>query len=163
MGTRAKKLNVNELDGKLVFNVVNGGSYEITPDELSPDIIQKAILHGLKQTISDAASGTKAGMETDVAVRARIELLKEGSWTKGREGGVGSADLIRALFELMKEGNDPRTEAECAEVINGLDAEQKKEFGKKPAIAAKVALYRAERAQKAAANADAGSLADVFA
>jgi|SRR6478609_6945787 len=144
-----------EVEGKLVWTFGNGQTAEIDPDTLTAGIRHAAMMHGLKQTISDAYSGIKTASEAYTFAQVRIDTLVGGEWSSRGKAGEGNNDLVQAVVNISG-----KTLAECMALIGQLDEAQKKALAKKPQVMAEVARLKAERL--AAAVGDDTSLADLF-
>lgn len=78
---------------------------EIDPAELSDDIQEKLMVHGLLSKIGDAAAG-KSGQEAAEAMQKVAEQLREGHWTVRRQGNsvkASKADMLSKLAEKSPE------------------------------------------------------------
>lgn len=94
-------------DAVLMLAFSNGQAMQLTIDQLSPAIIEQAIIHGLKQKLVDAAAisrnpttGRSATIDDKYnAVREVYDRLLSGQWNKVRDGGSGMKGglLFRAL------------------------------------------------------------------
>lgn len=155
-----KKIKFCEKSGEgTVASFKFGNGHIITLDlaELSEEIQQELMLHGALQKIGD--SYASAGGDFAFAIAAAdkvIDNLRNGLWGSTRagsgEGKKTSGELVTALAQLQNK--------EVAEVIAALEAatdEQRKAIRAHPAVKAKIAELRAQKAQEALAKAgDAG-------
>lgn len=119
-------------------------------DDLAPELVRYAALHGLKQRLIDAAAiprNMDTGRSASVldkydAVCSVRNVLMSGEWSKTRESGSGGASglLLRAIVELypqrsrsdieawlrtksVKEQNQLRSSKKIADVIARLRPE----------------------------------------
>ncbi len=145
-----------EVEGKLVWTFGDGKTAQIDPNELSDEIKTAAMLHGLKQTISDAYSGIKTAGESYTFAQVRIDTLKGGEWSSRGRAGEGNNDLAQAVSNISGKGI-----ADVVALIGALDEAQRKTLAKKPQVAAEVAKLKAERLAKAV-DSSVDSLSDLF-
>lgn len=92
---------------RLELKFANGEALYIGRDELTPELIEQAIIHGLKQKLVDAAAisrnpdtGRSATVDDKYnAVREVYDRLLSGQWNKSRGDGATAAGglLFRAL------------------------------------------------------------------
>jgi hypothetical protein len=106
--TRTKRVHkyVDESTGILTFQAFGDdgallpGTVDIDPNELSSDITEKVVTHGLIAKISDAAAG-KAGQDILDAMQAVVDKLLAGQWTSNRGNGstvkVNKTDITARL------------------------------------------------------------------
>ena len=106
------------LDGEKVLHLrfINGGYLSIEPSQLTPEIREMALLHGLKQKLVDAAAmsrnpitGRSATIEDKFeAVSIVHKRLLAGSWNAPREGGGATGGLLfQALCRLYEGRKTP--------------------------------------------------------
>lgn len=139
----------------------NGQTLTLRAADLSQDIIARAVMHGLKQKLVDAAAisrdpetGRAATIETKfAAVKEVYDRLLSGDWNKRREGGAGASGglLFRALcrmYEGKKSADDIKAFLEAK-----TDAE-KAALRKNAKVAAIIEEIRAESTKPGDANAD---------
>lgn len=155
MNAKAKKFLMVETEGeKLTFVLGNGLRVEVAAGQLSADIKQKAMLHGLNQKVRDSAAGFSKDGDFSGAFRAMqqvVDNLIGGLWNA--KGGSGTGDLVQAVANLK--GIEVGV---AEEIVGGLDDEQLKALLAKPKIKAEVARIKAERAQKVAEASDEDDL-----
>lgn len=149
-----KFLQVSEANGILSFSLANGLKVVCDSDEVSAEIRERAMLHGLNQKIRDSAAGFSKDSDYSGAFRAMqtvVDNLINGLWNA--KGGTGTADLVQAIANLKKiDLEDAQT------AVDGLDDEQLKVVMGKPAIKAEILRLKAERAAKLATASDEDDL-----
>lgn len=136
----------------------------------SQDVLDYAKMHGLNQTIGDAAAldikeegGTMRRptvAEKFAAMQARIDNLKEHGWNAPRAESTGGFDasVFREAFARVT-GKDV---AAATGACKTLTVEQVKVLRKEPRMAAAMLTIRAERAASAPKDESASSLLDSF-
>lgn len=129
-----------ELKGEVLTYTTERDTFEIDAEMLTDEIRSHAMMHGLRQKISDSYAGLKTDLDITAAIRSTIETLKNGVWNAGRStnGGIWVEAIVRA------------TGAELEDVIakwNEMDEDMQKELKKHPAIKAAKAEIELERAQ----------------
>lgn len=144
MGT--KFLVVEKKEDRLQFKLGNGLLVEINPADLTGEIREAAMYHGLNQKVRDAAAGFSK--ETNFsgafgAMQQVVDNLLGGRWNA--KGGNGTSDLAQAVANLK--GIEL---SEAQELINGLDDWHFAELAKKPKVKAEIARIKAERAARLA-------------
>jgi hypothetical protein len=121
--------------------------------ELSPEIVTQLALHGLSQKLGDSYAGVKGDAEEAVSLASAVaERLKNGEFNAKREGTGGTGkvtDLARALAEVAK-----KDLSEAVGRLDQMEKAEKLELRRHPRIAAVLARMAAERAAKAAEEAD---------
>lgn len=148
---RTPAITTGTLDGNLIINFAHGKTLAITVAELSPEIREAALLHGLKQKLIDAAAiscnpetGKPASVEDKYnAVLEVHSRLVAGSWNKTRESGGGGASgglLFRALCELYPR----KTSQDIREFLSTKTDKEKAALRANDKVAAIVARIRAE-------------------
>lgn len=179
MARKNSLINVNvEESGSLVFTVGEAGSFTVNPAELSDDIRNRAVLHGLVQKISDAAAISKDDLTGDAAKDAATKLeamqsvaarLAEGEWSKRSGDGSGPVQgvIYRAFEEWViatakaKKADAPSVET-IRKVYDGKTRAEQLALRNVPAIAKIVERLKSERGAKAAKGVDTdGLLADL--
>lgn len=95
-----KKATVTVEGGILVwkFADVNETEVRIDPEVFSGDIQQQAIMHGLKQKLSDSYAGAESAAAAVGRFNEVLSVLKSGMWNAGRSasGGIWVEALARA-------------------------------------------------------------------
>lgn len=146
----AKKQRVTVVDGVLTCEYPTIGKKFVRKLADYPKEIYVPCLasdHGIKQKFGDAASGQGAA-EKFAEVQAIDASLMAGEWE--RTANVDLTPLIcEAIARLQKK--DLKKVLKAAEKAG---AEKVKEWGSKPKVKAEILQIRAERAAKAADDAD---------
>ena len=102
----------NETDGRpcaLHLKFANGEELAITASQLTNNVMEYAIFHGLKQKLVDAAAisrnpetGRAASVEDKYqAVKTVFDRLLTGQWNAVREGGNGGGGLLLTMMASM--------------------------------------------------------------
>ena len=109
MGKKNSIISVEANADGILFTVEGAGDFTVNFGNLSDDIRNKAMLHGLVQKVSDAAAMPKADLPADpieaakvkfAAMRAVADRLIEGDWSKRSGDGSGPvAGIIYRAFE----------------------------------------------------------------
>ncbi len=101
---------------KLTLTFKNGEQHDIDATELSDEVRHRAMMHGLKQKLVDAAAisrnpytGGSASIDTKIdSVLEVMQRLIAGQWNKTREGGGTKGGLLfRALVEMYSGRKTP--------------------------------------------------------
>lgn len=157
----------NENDGRpcaLLLKFANGQELALTASQLTNNVMEYAIFHGLKQKLVDAAAisrnpetGRAATVEDKYqAVKVVYDRLLSGQWNATREGGGNSGGLLAQALTRMYAGR------KTAEDIRAFLAEkteaEKTALRKNPRVAAIIEEIRAEQGK--AANIDTDGLLD---
>lgn len=162
--TNAKRNNALtvKVEGRLLtIDFASGKSLSVSAETLSSEILDHAIMHGLKQKLVDAAAlsrdpktGASATIaEKETAVRDMAQRLSEGTWNTRGTGDGGSMDglLVTALCEMQ-----PKKEpAKIREWVGGLDKSQQSAMRANPKVAAIIARIQTERATAKGIDTDA--------
>ena len=125
--------NDNGHPGGLALQFGNGETLTLLANQLTHDILEHAVWHGLKQKLVDAAAisrnpdtGRSATIDDKYnAVREVYDRLLAGNWNKGRGDGSSSGNgglLFRALCQMypnktpeaLRAFLDGKTKSECA-------------------------------------------------
>ena len=157
-------------DGALILEFRHGETLRLHPETLAPEIQRKAMLHGLKQKLVDAAAisrDTATGRAATIATK--YEAVREifdritgenPSWNKPRAGGAGGQGglLARAIARYK---NVPVEAAKA--YLDRLTDAQKQALRVDPRIAAIINELRMESAKPAGIDTDAllGGLDDL--
>ena len=160
-----RKLDIET--GNVTFTIVETGkSLVVNASELSEEIRNRVILHGLNAKVGD--SGGALGVDSLTQLNATWDQLKEGMWnTRGGGGAARVTVLAEAMFSAQK------GDLSLDNIVDQLDAmskEQRRDIPKKYAkvksameeIKAKRATEKAKVAKKAAAS-DESSIDELFA
>jgi len=120
-----------------------GQTVDVDTSTFAPSQREKALMHGVKQKVSDAAASAKGDVAKAYAGIARVaDGLRRGIWGMA---GVNTEDLIRAIAEVTGiKADDVKTK------VNEAGDDKLKEWASNPQIAAKMTAYEAKRAQDAA-------------
>lgn len=138
---------------ELVFKGDNGRELRINAVELSPEICNMSMMHGLKQKIGDAAAisrnpETGRSATTDDKFDAMAEVLNRllaGQWNKTREGDGGGAGGL--LFKALCKIKADKTPAEIRAYLEARTKEEQAALRKVPVIAAVIEEIRAAQAK----------------
>ena len=152
MEQTTKKDIAANIDGqKMTLVFANGKQITVYVDELDTEIVNRAVMHGLKQKLVDAAAisrnpdtGATASIEDKYnAVYDVYQRLLNGEWNKNREGGGGVSGglLFRALCRLY----DRKTPEAIREFLDGKTKAEQSALRANPKIAAIIDEIRAER------------------
>ncbi len=116
--TRKPVVATDVFNSTLTLNFITGQELSVTLDNLSPEILRQAALHGLKQKLVDAAAiarnpdngATATPADKFAAVKAVYDRITraDGTWNANREGEVKQAGgmFLRALMELTKKDKE---------------------------------------------------------
>ena len=155
----------NENDGRpcaLHLKFANGQELAITASQLTNNVMEYAIFHGLKQKLVDAAAisrnpetGRAATVEDKYqAVKTVYDRLLSGQWNATREGGGNAGGLLAQALCRMYAGRKTAEDIK-AFLADKSDAE-KTALRKNPRVAAIIEEIRAEQGK--AANIDTDEL-----
>lgn len=140
----------------------NGAELVLDPAMLTEEIRTKAMLHGLKQKLVDAAAisrdpdtGREATIDTKFHAVAEVyeRLVNKGEWNKNREGAVGAGGL---LFKALCRRYPAKSAEQLRAWLDGKDDKAKAALRKNPEIAKIIEEIRAEKG-------DTGTGADLLA
>lgn len=143
--------------GLLNLTFANGRQLNLHVSELTAEIREQALLHGLKQKLVDAAAisrnpdtGKSATVDDKyAAVREVYDRLLDGNWNAPREGSGQSSLLQAAMVEFS--GKDAAT---VKTWLDGKTDAEKKALSLNPKVAAIINRIRAERAKTDGINSD---------
>jgi len=146
----------------LTLTFSNGEVITLSSDQLTPEIRQNALMHGLKQKLVDAAAmsrNTDTGQSATIqdkydAVREVYGRLLAGEWNKRREGTETGSLLLRALIVMKPE----KTREQLETYLAGLTKAQQAALRANPKVAEVIAQMRA----KPAANVDTDAMLDAI-
>jgi hypothetical protein len=132
----------------LTLAFANGAILTVSTDNLAPEIIAQATMHGLKQKLVDAAAlsrdrntGRAASIDAKYdAVIAVYDRLLAGQWNKPRDGASNGTLLAQALVRLTG-----RTLEAVREQLAKLTDEQKAALEKTPNVALAVLDIKRDR------------------
>ena len=160
MNTKIKAAVVSTtIEGMTVTVTVNGEPFAITLSDLTPELLNQAALHGLKQKLGDAAaisrdpetgrSATPAD-KADAVRTVHERLISGGGWNMERGSGAPqSSQLVRALMEHFKKDR--------ATVLTFLGNKTKEEIAAlrlHSPIAAIILRYQTEAAKASSIDTD---------
>ena len=139
--------------GRVSLTFAHGKTLTIAISELSPEIREQAMLHGLKQKLVDAAAigrNPETGRSATItdkyhAVRSVYDRLLAGGWNAERgEGGAPAGGLLFAALVRMYDGR--KTEEAIREFLSTKSDKEKAALRKNPRVAAIIDEIKAERA-----------------
>jgi len=143
MAIKKAKVTIKD-SGLMIWEFANGNQVEVESTEFNGAIQQHAMLHGLKQKLSDTYAGCKTASEAQKALEGALNALKQGSWNAGRSstGGIWIEALARASGESVEA---------CIEAWSDMTEEKQKALK----ADARIKLAKAEiEAERASANID---------
>jgi hypothetical protein len=166
MGDKNRQIMKKSYDveaGSFTLAFVDGQPITGKLEDLKPEVVKQAALHGLLQKIGDAAAGhgdsPDAAFEACMAVFERLQL---GDWKKPAEKGEGARPtmVFEAIRRAYEKGGKNVELAAIQAAFSGDDGEEKrKAILKDPRVKAEYEALRAEAAQKRAADALAAAQA----
>lgn len=136
----------------LVLSFAHGQELTIKARDLTNEVMEYAIFHGLKQKLVDAAAigrNPETGRSATVddkyeAVKAVYDRLLAGRWNAERgEGGTGTGGLLFAALCRMYAGR--KTEEELRDWLATKDKKAQAELRKNPKVATIIEQIKAER------------------
>jgi hypothetical protein len=142
MAEKKVSKTINE-DGTLTFEFATGETENVNPSDFTPEIQAQLTLHGASQKLGDSYSGEDADKCHAVFVGV-LKNLTEGNWS-ARSGGGGAPRVSQLAEALARETG--KTVEECVEKLSGLDDDKKKAVRAHPAIQARLAEIKLEKAQ----------------
>lgn len=135
----------------LTLAFANGQELTIRPDQLAQEIVDQAIMHGLKQKLVDAAAiarnpdtGRSATIDDKFeAVKAVYDRLLGGMWNAVRtgEGGGSGGLLFRALCRMYDGKKSP---SDIRAFLEAKSDAEKAALRKNPKVAAIIESMRAQ-------------------
>ena len=154
MNTTTKKqvaISATIAGSSLVLEFANAKVLTLGVDNLSSEICDYAMMHGLKQKLVDAAAiscnpetGRPATIDDKYqAVKEVYDRLLAGVWNKIREGGMATGGLLFAALCRMYEGR--KTPEQLREYLAGKTDAEKAALRKNPKISAIIDQIRIER------------------
>lgn len=151
-GTKIVETEVSLNTMTLTIKVVGKDPIVIHVGDLTTDMVDNAILHGLKQKICDAASGFATPTGKYDAMREVADRLIAGEWSKRGEGsGAPTGLLLKALIRLY-----PAKDREALVVyLAGKDKTEQAALRKTGKIAAMIETIKAESAKTSGVDSDA--------
>ena len=153
----------NETDGRpcaLHLKFADGKELAITASQLTNNVMEYAIFHGLKQKLVDAAAisrnpetGRAASVEDKYqAVKTVYDRLLCGSWNATREGGGATGGLLLQALVRMYAGR--KTVEELKAFLADKSDAEKTALRKNPRVAAIIEEIRAETGKAASIDTD---------
>ncbi len=143
--------------------LASGNVLTVSLDQLKPEIVTQAALHGLLQKIGDAAAGSQ-GEEAEEACNSVLEQIVAGQWNATREKGEQAPSVIALAVYRFKEKLGKLKDGETLEVVQaryaGKEGQKlRSEAQSRPEIAAIILEIQQERldARKAALAAKAAA------
>lgn len=136
--------------GMMTLDFAHGQSIIVATEQLTPEILGQAIMHGLKQKLVDAAAisrdpatGRAASITTKYdAVREVYQRLLSGEWNKRREGGGTSGGLLFRALVQMYDGR--KTPEQIKDFLDAKSDKEKAALRKNPTVAKIIDELRAE-------------------
>lgn len=150
-----------EIEGDAItLTFSDGDTLVLTAGMVNADIQERAMMHGFKQKLVDAAAmsrnpdtGRAATIaDKKTAVGEVYERLLRGEWNKVREGGAGAGGL---LFTAICRLYPTKTPDELRAWLDGKTDEEKAAMRTNPKIAPVIAAIKAERAKTGDVDTDA--------
>ena len=155
---------------RLTFTVEGAGEFSLYVSELSDDIRQEALVHGLRQKVSDGAAIPKDQLPENPVEAARLKFsvmsdiadrLRNGEWSARR--GDGSAPVAGIIYRAFEEWALARAAEKGATLTpeqirasyDARDRAAQLALRNVPAIADIIARMKAERGGASSVDADA--------
>ena len=153
----------NETDGRpcaLHLKFADGEELAITASQLTNNVMEYAVFHGLKQKLVDAAAisrnpetGRAASVEDKYqAVKTVYDRLLAGQWNAVREGGGATGGLLLQALVRMYAGR--KTPDELKTFLADKSDAEKTALRKNPRVAAIIEEIRAETGRAASIDTD---------
>lgn len=149
------------IDGlRLTITSNIGHRLELDANRLTADLLNHAIMHGLKQKLMDAAAISRnpdTGRSASVsdkfdAIMDVYERLLVGEWNKVREGGSPTGGLLlQALMTIYPS----KTREQLVAYLAGKSATEKTALRKVPRVATIIEELKAARAKDDGIDGDA--------
>ena len=168
---RKNALISTALDGAILsFNVNGAGEFSLNVDELDGTVRREALVHGLRQKISDAAAISRDVLPDDPAAAAKMKFdamadvadrLRSGEWNARKgDGSAPVAGIIYRAFEAWAmaraaEKGATLTPEQCRASYDNRDRAGQFALRKVPAIAEIIERMKAERGGSDSVDADA--------
>jgi hypothetical protein len=148
-------------DGLITFHVEGQPVLPLSIAQLSDEVRNRALIHGLVQKVSDAAALGKDATPADkhAAMAAVVYRLNSGDWNKRGEsdGSTAPAGIIRRAFvEFAVAAGKPETDANA--YYEGLDRKAQLALRNIPEIADIINRIKSERGANASAKVDTNAL-----
>ena len=139
-----KKYDVSK--GVATFEFSNGARREIKLDDLSPEMVRQAALHGLIQKGGDSWTNADTVDDAVDCLDEVIQAITAGDWNRKATGDGGILAIALAEVQAMSV-EDVRAK------LATLDDKEKRKLHKHPKVAAVIARIKHERAERKAAEA----------
>lgn len=163
--TKAPAISATIAGYVLTITGDNGRVITVNAEELSREMWDAAVMHGLKQKLVDAAAisrNTETGRSATTsdkmdAIAEVATRLYAGQWNKTREGGTGATGglLLQALIRLYA---GRKTDAELKVYVEGLSEKEQAAVRASARVAPIIAAIKAERDAKKADKIDGDAL-----
>lgn len=142
-----KKAKVTIVEDKLIWEFANGKQVSVDPDQFNDEVKHYAMLHGLKQKLSDCYAGADGVGQAIMAFESLLDTLKNGDWNQGRAstGGIFVEALARAAGVSLEE---------ALAKWNAMDEETQKAVKADKRVKLAKAEIEMEKAKKAAEDAE---------
>ena len=158
--TAAIVMNAEGRPGGLVLQFANGEALKLTAAQLTDNILEHAVWHGLKQKLVDAAAisrnpetGRAASVEDKYqAVKTVYDRLLAGQWNAVREGGGATGGLLLQALVRMYAGR--KTADELKAFLADKSDAGKTALRKNPRVAQIIEDIRAEQGKTANIDTD---------
>lgn len=139
------------------FKFGNGTNLSLDLSSLSDEIREELMIHGALQKIGDSYSSAGGDYAFGVAAASKvIDNLSNGQFNAARTAGEGKKSVGELATALASLQNKPVEEVALA--LEAATDEQRKALRSHPAVKAKIASLRAEKAAEALAKAGNVSL-----
>lgn len=154
----------------LTFAVEGAGEFSIKLSELSDDIRNEALVHGLRQKVSDGAAIPRDQLPNNPVEAARLKFsamseiadrLRNGEWSARRgDGSAPVAGIIYRAFEEWAKANAAErgitlTSEQVRAYYDARDRAAQLNLRNVPEIADIIARMKAERGGASSVDADA--------
>ena len=142
MSNRLLTKTVDVEAGTVTLTVRGQEPIRVALGELSPEMRDRAALHGLAQKLGDAIAGARGrgwtAAECADTIRALADRIRDGAWND--RGATGSGLVAEAIARLT--GRDL---ADVRARLADMGEEERRRIAKRADVAAEVARIRAER------------------
>ena len=153
-------MNAEGRPGGLALQFANGEILALTATQLSNEVLEYAVWHGLKQKLVDAAAisrnpetGRAASVEDKYqAVKTVFDRLLGGQWNATREGGGNAGGLLMQALVRMYTGR--KTVEDIKVFLAEKSDAEKTALRKNPRVAQIIEDIRAEQGKTANIDTD---------
>jgi len=153
-------MNAEGRPGGLALQFANGEILALTATQLSNEVLEYAVWHGLKQKLVDAAAisrnpetGRAASVEDKYqAVKTVFDRLLGGQWNATREGGGNAGGLLMQALVRMYTGR--KTAEDIKAFLTEKSDAEKTALRKNPRVAQIIEDIRAEQGKTANIDTD---------